>query len=278
MPKLYMLTEYSPFMMGFVFITDKNHAVIIDGGRPADMEQLHRLVGDRTIQAWILTHPHYDHISGFVSEIQKPSVCNRVQRIYYNFPSEEFAVAQPSEELPHVISDFYRLYPNFSDKCVKVDPPLSVNIDELCVDFLFSGGERYLYPRPNLAVNESSLVFKVTSQGMRSVLFLGDLGPEGGRDLLLWQGESLKSDIVQMAHHGHSGVERNVYERIAPKACLWCCPSWLWEEDDVEHEPGLWGTKHQRKWMAELGVKEHYVSMNGLQEIPLKKENYHGNC
>ena len=47
-------------------------------------------------------------------------------------------------------------------------------------------------------------------------------------------------------------------------------------EDDVEQEPGLWGTMHQRKWMNELGVDEHYISMNGLQEINLKKENYHG--
>lgn len=278
MPKLYMLTEHSPFMMGFVFITDQDHAVVVDGGRPADMSQLQRLVGDRTIKAWIFTHPHEDHISGFVSEIQKQTVYERVEKIYYNFPSEEFVVAQPTETLPHVISDFYRFYPNFSEKCVEVNPPFSVKLDELCVDFLFCGGEKYLYPRPNLAVNESSLVFKVTSPEMRSVLFLGDLGPEGGRDLLRRQGDKLKSDIVQMAHHGHAGVEKNVYERIAPEACLWCCPEWLWNEEDVEHEPGLWGTMHQRKWMYELGVNEHYVSMNGLQEIQLKKENYHGNC
>lgn len=272
MPKLYMLTEYSPFMMGFVFITDCDHAVIVDGGRPMDMQQLHHLIGDRTIRAWILTHPHEDHISGFVNEIQKADIYDRVEKIYYHFPSEAFTIAQPSEALPHVISDFYRAYPTFAEKSVEVVPPFRIQVDELCVDFLFCGGERFLYPRPNLAVNESSLVFRVTSEGMRSVLFLGDLGPEGGRDLLQMWGDTLKSDIVQMAHHGHAGVEKDVYEQIAPEACLWCCPEWLWEEEDIEHEPGLWGTKHQRKWMEELGVKEHYVSMNGLQEIRLRKE------
>lgn len=63
---------------------------------------------------------------------------------------------------------------------------LVIDVDELQIAFLFCREERYLYPKPNLAVNEASIAFKVTAPGMRSVLFLGDLGPEGGSDLLLW--------------------------------------------------------------------------------------------
>lgn len=272
MPKLYILTENNNFMMSFVFITDKNNAVIIDGGEPVNMELLHEIVGNRKILAWILTHPHVDHISGFVQEIQKTEVNNRVESIYYNFPSEEFTVAQPSEVLPHVICDFNKVLPEFQEKCVIVQPDLEIDLDELHIEFLFCGEERYLYPKPNLAVNESSIVFKVTSPGMRSVLFLGDLGPEGGRDLLARKGDKLNSDIVQMSHHGHSGVTEEVYKAIAPEACAWTAPLWLYEEEDIEFEPELWGTKHQRKWMEKLGVTEHYVSGNGTQEIPLIKE------
>ena len=68
MAKLYMLTEHSPFMMSFVFITDQNRAVIIDGGNPEDMPHLRKIVSGREIAAWILTHPHFDHISGFISD------------------------------------------------------------------------------------------------------------------------------------------------------------------------------------------------------------------
>ena len=112
----------------------------------------------------------------------------------------------------------------------------------------------------------------MTAPGLRSVLFLGDLGPEGGRDLLQTCADKLPSDVVQMSHHGHSGVTKEVYEKIAPRVCLWCAPDWLWEEEDVEFEPELWGTKHQRKWMEELGVREHYVTKDGTQEIPLCAE------
>lgn len=269
MAKLYMLTEHSPFMMSFVFITDKDNAVIIDGGRKADMEHLREIVGERNISAWILTHPHVDHIEGFVDEMEKGEITHRVEKVYYNFPSEEFTVKCATEILPHVITDFNRLLPGFSDKCVIVSPGMKIDIDELNVEFLFCGEQRYYMPKPNLAVNESSIVFKCTSPGMRSVLFLADLGPEGGRDLLKNCGNKLKSDIVQMSHHGHGGVTEDVYKAISPEACMWCAPEWLWEEEDVEHEPELWGTWHQRKWMYNMGVTEHYVTKDGTQEIKL---------
>ena len=63
---LYQLTETSQFMMSFVIITRQNNAIVIDGGRPADMPLLKQYVGGRHISAWILTHAHNDHISGFV--------------------------------------------------------------------------------------------------------------------------------------------------------------------------------------------------------------------
>lgn len=270
MPKLYMLTEHSLFMMSFVFITDKNNAVIIDGGNPEDMPHLREIVGDRNISAWILTHPHHDHISGFVSEIENSDIINRIGKIYYNFPSEEFVVSLEPEIKPCSIIDFNRILPKISDKCVIVEPGLSIDVDELNIDFLFCGGERYREPIPGLAVNESSIAFKVTASGMRSVLFLGDLGPSGGKDLLRNCGDKLPSDIVQMSHHGHSGVTEEVYQKIAPKACLWCAPDWLWEEADVEFGSEIWGTVHQRNWMYEMGVTEHYVTKDGTQLIPIE--------
>ena len=65
---LYQLTETSRFMMSFVLVTDKGNCIIIDGGRPEDMPLLKQYVDGRRVSAWILTHAHIDHISGFVDE------------------------------------------------------------------------------------------------------------------------------------------------------------------------------------------------------------------
>ena len=269
MTELYMLTEHAnyAFMMGFVFLTEDGRAVVIDGGRPEDMPNLLAIVGEREIAAWILTHPHFDHVSGLIDLLQKGFDMGRIAKVYYNFPSVEFVTRCEPQYTTR--ADFEALLPKLGDKAVVVHPGMQVQIDELSVAFLFCGEERYYQPKPNLAVNESSIAFKVTAPGMKSVLFLGDLGPEGGRDLLKTCGDKLKSDIVQMAHHGHSGVTEEVYQMINPEACMWCAPDWLWDEGDYEIEPELWGTMHTRKWMEKLSVKKHYVTKDGTQNIEL---------
>jgi hypothetical protein len=129
-------------------------------------------------------------------------------------------------------------------------------------------------------MNDASLVFKISTQN-KSVLFLGDLGPDGGDILFRESRHLLKSDIVQMAHHGHMNVGMEVYAEIMPEVCLWCCPEWLYNEVEV---PGylsdaeklfkakrirMYGTAVTRRWMDILGVKTHYVTGNGTNVIEI---------
>ena len=74
------------------------------------------------------------------------------------------------------------------------------------------------------SVNNSSVVYKFYLNGV-SILVLGDLGPEGGNLLMSeYTPADLKSDIVQMSHHGQYGVNRDVYAAINPQIALWPCP------------------------------------------------------
>ena len=73
-----------------------------------------------------------------------------------------------------------------------------------------------------------------------------------------------------MAHHGQNGVKKDFYETVAPTACLWCTPKWLWDNDAGRgYNTHGWKTIEVQGWMEELGVKEHYVLMNGTQIIEL---------
>ena len=91
MAELHVLTEYSYFSMGFVIITDKGRAIIIDGGRTAEIHNIEAHVGDRPIAAWILTHPHLDHVTAF-SHMMKENhpYVERTEKVYYNFHTPEF--------------------------------------------------------------------------------------------------------------------------------------------------------------------------------------------
>ena len=133
MAELYMLTEHSPFMMGFVFLTDGGQAIVVDGGRPADMPHLFELVGDRKIAAWILTHPHLDHISGFNDLIANGFDLNRIETVYYNFPSVAFV--EQCEPQYTDRADFEAILPKLGAKAVVVQPGMQVQVDELNIDF-----------------------------------------------------------------------------------------------------------------------------------------------
>ena len=285
MSKLYMLTETSKFMMSFVIITDNNQAIVVDGGRPADMPLLKEYVGNRHIAAWILTHAHGDHITGFMSEMEKNSGADwDIGTIYYNFPpyslidnhdvpDYKFLLSELNECLP----GFSKIEPLFRDKAHITVQGESIQIDECRIDFLFSYHEGLT---ANL-MNDSSLVFKLTTP-RKSVLFLGDLGPQAGDILYRESRDLLKADIVQMAHHGHMNVGMEVYAAVGAEACLWCAPDWLYNEEEIPYylkdekylapdasRLRMYGTKMTRKWMDQLGAKTHYVTMNGTQEVDL---------
>ncbi|MBR4309096.1 MAG: MBL fold metallo-hydrolase, partial [Oscillospiraceae bacterium] len=84
--------------------------------------------------------------------------------------------------------------------------------------------------------NNISCVIRMTVGG-KNVLFLGDLAEPGGLVLKSYHDTnatsgskyfSLKSDMVQMAHHGQTGVPKSVYTAIAPDVCLWPAPDWVY--------------------------------------------------
>ena len=281
---MYMLTETSQFMMSFVIVTREDNCIVIDGGRAEDMPLLKEYVGGRHISAWILTHAHSDHVSGIISEIEKNSLADfDVERVIYNFPPlsdlENHDVPDYEyfkEEYSECIPSFLSVREKIAGREMIANQGDTLTVDELKIEFLYSRHEG-LVANP---MNDTSLVFKVTSPN-KTVLFLGDLGPEGGDHLFRESRHLLKSDIVQMAHHGHMGVGMEVYAKIAPEVCLWCTPDWLYDEPemppylaDAEKTKRLrryrmYGTAMTRKWMDILGVKKHYVTKDGTQKITL---------
>ncbi|NMA94961.1 MAG: MBL fold metallo-hydrolase, partial [Clostridiales bacterium] len=133
-------------------------------------------------------------------------------------------------------------------------------IDGLTIEILFDS--RYYEKMSNL--NDTSLVYKLTLANKTTVLFLGDLAQIGGEYLADKHGIKLKSDIVQMSHHGQRGVSRRVYELIRPEICLWPTIRSVWENDaGAGYNTGQWLTLETRSWMNELDVKMHGIMKDG---------------
>ena len=282
---LYALKEAEHYMMGIVIVTREDNVIVIDGGFSEDMPELKRHVGGRHISSWILTHAHEDHISGLVNELSENGGKDfDIEKIYYNFPPYDELINNHDvpdydyyqKDLNEMLPAWNALLPSIKDKTHVVSQGESIRIDEVKIDFIFTYHEG-IYSN---FINDTSLVFKLTTPN-KTVLFLGDLGAEGGDVLFRESRHLLKADIVQMAHHGHMNVGMEVYAEIMPEECIWCCPEWIYEEDvipfyslDLEttkrmKRVRLYGAALTRKWMDILGAKKHYVTKDGTQKIVL---------
>ena len=100
-------------------------------------------------------------------------------------------------------------------------------------------------------------------------MFLGDMGWEPGTRLIrMWNYKELKSDVVQMAHHGQDGVEENLYQVLHPEICFWPAPDWLWDNmKDGVAGAGSYKTMKTREWMERMGVQRNYVAKDGDQVL-----------
>lgn len=260
-------------MMSFLIVTEHGKVIAIDGGNKQDTEYFHgyieALLGKKPhIDLWFLTHPHDDHTDVLYEMLRHFPEDFTVGKLIYNFPPFDF-LEQYEQPCAHTISELDELLPLLREKgteiCV-VEKGDRFSLDGVEFEILRTYDTAFTHN----ADNNSSMVFRMDADG-QSVLFVGDLGIEGGRQVLeTVPAEKLHVDFVQMAHHGQNGVERSFYEACAPKACLWATPQWLWDNNAGKgYNTHNWQTVIVRGWMEELGVKHHFANKDGTTVIPL---------
>lgn len=269
--RMYFLANQSHTqMMSFVIETEDGRVIVVDGGTVRDaahlLDTLRAVTGQEKphVDAWFLTHNHSDHIGALVRLLETEPDAFTVEKVYYNFPSIQFLQRNES----YCAEEFLMFRPiqyGLSQALEFISQGDSYDVGCAHFDILYTSD-------PSItenASNNASSVIRMTLGG-QTVLFLGDLGVEAGEKLLAMHGGNLKSDFVEMAHHGQNGVEQDVYEAIAPKACLWCTPDWLWDNDAGKgFNTHIWKTVVVRGWMEALGVRHHFINKDGDHVIPL---------
>ena len=254
-------------MMGYIIKTKNNKMIVIDGGIVGDTDNLMKYIEEHNnkVDYWFLTHNHNDHASAFTEIINNKNI--EVDNVYASLNEKEwYEINEPTRA---EFSD-YLIDTLSSDKLKgKVKSPElneKMKIDGINVEIL---GIRNPEITENPG-NEQSMVIKFDT-GKTTLLILGDTGEKSSEKLLENQKEKLKSDMVQMAHHGQAGATQELYKAINPKICLWPTPDWLWNNDNGGGEnSGSWKTLETRKWMEKMSVKKNYVAKDGDIAIKIK--------
>ena len=272
---LYQLApEANSLMQSYVIKTENGKLIVIDGGIDGEGKDrdpylpaaLRSILGLRQddyfeVEAWFLSHAHKDHMYE-LSKILRDYTAEsnfKINNIYFDFPefgSESYPAQNADMEISQIrehmnsygqvigaqVAEGSTYYDQLNGAVINAESVakgLSFDIDGVRIDVLQTWS-----PEDGTSnLNDTSLVLRATI-GEQSVLFLNDLGVIGGRRLLKTYGDALKSDIVQMAHHGQAGVAKDVYQAIAAQVHLWPTPIWVWK-----NQSGAYQIDAVRAWL-----------------------------
>jgi beta-lactamase superfamily II metal-dependent hydrolase len=248
----------------YVFLMNNGKVVVMDGGVKEETPYLRGFLAalGNEVEIWFVSHPHPDHI-GALNEILMNPGGIKINNICLSEFSPEFCSLEPD-----YMAKANEFYLNLKKSGLKTEnitqPGKTFQIDK--TDFkILSIKNEDLTINP---YNNSSMVIKVWDN-KKSVLFLADLGKEGGDKLLNGPyKKELNCDYLQLAHHGQKGVRSEFYKTIKFNACLWPTPTWLYNNDaGMGFNTADFETVLTRNLMDSLGIKAHFVSCKGLYKI-----------
>jgi len=263
---LWQLPEQGPSQMqSHVIRTANGRVMMVDGGNQVEAPYLRGFLaalGNR-VEVWFVSHPHWDHADALIEILKDPAGIT-IGKIVASLPEAEWLEEHCNGD---TVPQVYALAAGTQSLGIPLHDAVlgeTFEVDGVQVRIL---GVR----NPEIIanpINNSSMVWRMWDR-QKSVLFTGDIGSEAGDKLLHGPfRDELRSDYVQMSHHGQTGANEAFYIAAAPRFCLWPTPLWLWDNDNGGGKgSGPWTTLETRAWMERLGVEKHFVSKDGLQRI-----------
>lgn len=209
--------------MSYVVRLSDGSFIAVDGGYADGAEELYKTLctlngssDNIHVRAWILTHSHSDHYTAF-GEFSKK---------YADKTTLDYVMYSPVKNVPNC--DKYLTDTLKNDiqsfkgaKLCGVHTGMSFDFGELTLEILISPEQLYKATAPD-DFNETSAVFRITSSN-GSMIFLADSGINAANWLIEAYGDALKSDMVQISHHGCETTPSELYDKIEAAVCFWPC-------------------------------------------------------
>ncbi len=233
--------------------------IVVDGGWTADEDQVRQVIEAQggTVDAWFLTHYHEDHIGAFNRIMADPQGIE-IKTIYVSEPDPETLMASFREwDNPETFAAFQEVTAG-SDKLVPLHRGDTLDIDGLQVQVFNAYADDLPVKTKDLS-NDLSLVLRFSGKEDSFLLCADARGETVAKEMAETFGEALRSDYLQLGHHGNHGLPNVFYDMVGAETAFFDAPAWLMQSDD-------YGMKELSGYLAASGLRifDHSTAPNGF--------------
>ncbi len=213
--------------MCFLYRLSDGSFILVDGGfnqepcADAIYNEMKKLAPDPehiVIAAWFMTHSHPDHYAVFKKFSQKYAGQVTLESCVYNYPAAEDGNVETVEKGVKAMTEHLPLYGD--KKVIEAHPGQRYYIRDAVIEMLYTWEQLVPYDKVVAEFNDTSLVFSIELGGEK-IMQLGDCGTSASVVVETMYKDYLKSDIMQVAHHGLLGASEGLNTYIAAEVACW---------------------------------------------------------
>ena len=245
--------------LGMIFKLPNDKFIIYDGGYTANdglYKKLQELASGKEIiiASWIISHPHPDHEDAFDAFLKNHAKDVEIETVMYNFTklSDKYGNSD-------TIKPYIEQYLDGKTTIIKPHTGQIYKFGTSTVEILHTVED--FMPKTVSDVNYATMVVRVTVAG-KSTILLGDAYDDVAPFLTSTYGAYLKSDMVQLAHHGTYPGTEALYTNINASILFW--PS---SADNVKARYNSSGHESLRKAISV--AKDVYLASEGTVTLDI---------
>ena len=216
--------------MSYVIQLKDYSFIVLDGGTSAqsNVDMLYNYLVSKTpsgqkpeIACWVFTHADPDHIGAPAAFMKTYMEQVDIESVAYNFPDcsvqdtsqDDAAIGTAIFTLKNTIKSFY------GSTVYTVRTGQKLYFKGVEMEIIFT--EEDLYPERANSYNDTTLMARFTFDNGETFTVLGDSTERTSKQVAATYKDYLKSDMLQLAHHGLIGGDKALYAYIDPDICFW---------------------------------------------------------
>ena len=241
------------------FVVDSGHYF-----QPNDNDRLYAFMRERTpagqnvtVCGWLITHAHTDHVCKLMDFLRFNTRDVTVEGFYCNLLPPDYAVWDGNREEAEIAAKLLAVLADFPAPVYTLHTGMRFYVRNLAFDVLSTCED--ILPAFIEDYNDSSAAVMLEAAGSR-VFIPGDAAVEAGKRMEARWGETLRCDVVQVSHHGHTGLSAACYELLGADTAIFPVTRIMFEQELPKKEA------NQR--IVEL-ASQYYITGDGTVVVPL---------